>query len=124
MVIFTRTNKNNKLFQNIKKYDYISINLLNKYKDIIVIYKIGYVQYKKFKDFYIRYCFFDKLIEIIYFNYSGKIHREHKPAIISYYENGEIRKEEYRLYDNLRRNDGPAWIKYYDNGRTYEIFKY
>ena len=37
--------------------------------------------------------------------------------IITYYTNGKIQSEEYRIkYDLHRENDKPAFIEYYKNG--------
>jgi len=52
--------------------------------------------------------------EIYYIN--GLIHREAKPAYISYYESGEIMYEIWYNNNNCHRVEGPADIFYYQNG--------
>lgn len=51
-----------------------------------------------------------------YYN-NGKLCRtKDRPAVIKYYENGEIKKEEYYLLNNRHRsNNKPAVIEYYEN---------
>ena len=34
----------------------------------------------------------------------------------SYYINGSIKYEEYKMNDQLHREDGPSWVYYYENG--------
>lgn len=43
-------------------------------------------------------------------------HREDGPARISYYANGNIKRELYYINDIKQRLDGPACIEYADNG--------
>ena len=51
---------------------------------------------------------------------NGKLHREDVPAFISYYENGNVEFEAYYLNDKRHREDGPAIIWYYENGNVRE----
>lgn len=53
----------------------------------------------------------------LYFNADEKTHRDNKPAIITYYENGNLQSEAWVRYDNYYRDDNlPAFIRYDDNG--------
>ena len=54
-------------------------------------------------------------------NATGQLHRENdQPAVIKYYENGEILTEEWYLNGRTHReNDQPAVIKYYENGEIW-----
>ena len=45
-----------------------------------------------------------------------KYHRLDGPAIINYYENGQIEKEEYYINGLLYRENGPSIVRYYRNG--------
>jgi len=51
-----------------------------------------------------------------FYKLNGKRHRENGPAMIWYYENGNIEIEEYYINDEYHREDGPAYIRYYKNG--------
>jgi antitoxin component YwqK of YwqJK toxin-antitoxin module len=50
-------------------------------------------------------------------NKYGEYHRTDGPAVIRYYQDGEIRSEEYYVNGQSHRMDGPAYISYYNNGQ-------
>jgi len=50
---------------------------------------------------------------------NGKKHRLEGPAYISYYENGNIRCESYWVNSEEHRLDGPAYIEYHENGNIH-----
>jgi hypothetical protein len=46
----------------------------------------------------------------------GEFHREDGPACTTYYENGNIKYENYYINGNKHRENGPAYVSYYENG--------
>jgi hypothetical protein len=67
-----------------------------------------------------------KIISLLredWFNKKDKRHREDGPAYTAYYENGNIKYEDYYLNGKQHREDGPADIGYYENGNIkYEAY--
>ena len=64
-----------------------------------------------------------KLFSMIYINNNGESHRIDGPAESRYYQNGNIKEEEYLLKDNYHRKNGPARILYYINKQVqYESY--
>ncbi len=56
---------------------------------------------------------------------NGKIHKQDFPAIIQYFINGKVRKEEFFSRGNLERNLGePASLVYYENEELLSISFY
>lgn len=49
--------------------------------------------------------------------YDGGCHRDNAPAIINYYDTGQISSESWRQDQLRHRIDGPAVIKYYRSGQ-------
>jgi len=45
-------------------------------------------------------------------------HREDGPALIKYYDNGNIEYEEYWINNIRHRLDGPAYIEYDETGKA------
>jgi|15BtaG_2_1085339.scaffolds.fasta_scaffold02162_4 antitoxin component YwqK of YwqJK toxin-antitoxin module len=45
-----------------------------------------------------------------------KLHREDGPAIVAFYNNGNVWYEKYFENGHLHRVDGPAEVSYYDTG--------
>ena len=52
----------------------------------------------------------------IHYDLNGMFHREDGPAIISYYYNGNIKRETYYINGKKYRKDGPTNINYHGNG--------
>lgn len=50
------------------------------------------------------------------YRWGFKYHRLNKAAFIMYHKNGNIKHEEYCIYDKFHRENGPAIIDYYENG--------
>jgi hypothetical protein len=48
---------------------------------------------------------------------NGKRHNENGPAEICYYENGQVKYQEWWLNRNRHNENGPAFISYYKNGQ-------
>jgi hypothetical protein len=53
---------------------------------------------------------------------SNLIHRKAGPAMVEYYENGNISTEIYYYNERIHRIDGPAWVSYNKEGGIY--YKY
>jgi len=51
---------------------------------------------------------------------NNKLHREDGPAVIVYYEDGQIKRIEYWVNNQLHKLDGPAFIWYKENGTVEE----
>ncbi len=51
---------------------------------------------------------------------NGHLHNENGPAHIWYYENGNVRIRSYRLNGDRHNEKGPAIISYYRNGNIKE----
>jgi antitoxin component YwqK of YwqJK toxin-antitoxin module len=49
---------------------------------------------------------------------NGKYHNEESPAYISYYENGNIAYQDWYLDGNCHNEEGPARISYYEDGKV------
>jgi len=65
---------------------------------------------------YTQYYSGTKKIYREWYKLNGKRHREDGPAVIYYYENGNIKIEYYYINGNSHRENGPADIWYYENG--------
>ncbi len=55
---------------------------------------------------------------------NGHLHNENGPADISYYENGNIRSEHYYFNGKYHNEKGPASIWYYKSGNIRSEFFY
>jgi hypothetical protein len=51
---------------------------------------------------------------------NGDYHREHGPAIVNYYKNGQRGNVCYYINGKLHRDDGPAWVDYDEDGFVVE----
>lgn len=49
---------------------------------------------------------------------NGRFHRKNKPAVIEYYEDGELMCEKWYKNGEYHREDGPADISYHKNGKV------
>lgn len=59
----------------------------------------------------------DSTVGIEYWkNDADKYHRENGPAIIDYYDTGEIHMEQWYINDSIHRDNAPAIIKYDKKG--------
>lgn len=68
-------------------------------------------------------------VALILYYLNGKIHRENGPAGIGYYESGKIKSLGYFIEGELYRENGPAWTKWDENGeiifeKYYNSLKY
>ena len=63
-------------------------------------------------------------VERYYIKGTNKLHREDGPAIIHYYENGNIEEEYYFINGKSHREDGPADIWYDKNGNIQSEWYY
>jgi antitoxin component YwqK of YwqJK toxin-antitoxin module len=48
---------------------------------------------------------------------NGKLHNENGPTRISYYENGQIHYQNWKINDKFHNENGPSYISYYENGQ-------
>ncbi len=61
----------------------------------------------------------NKTIEKVeYRNENNQLHRTDGPAVVCYYENGQVQRESYYLDDKLHRTDGPSDVWYFKNGQV------
>lgn len=63
----------------------------------------------------------NKIYQKTWTNKKGKAHRDENlgPAIITYYQNGKVEKEEYVKDNQTHRENGPAFIKYDEEGNIH-----
>ena len=68
-----------------------------------------------------KYLGTDIILKETYKKPNGLLHREDGPAVIVYYENGNIKSEEYYIDGERHREDGPTQISYYSDGLISEV---
>ena len=95
-------------------------------QEFLAIYKIANfqfdsVEFDKFvvsgpeNDPEVKWYKNERLIMITYLSFVNDewhLHRDKKPALISYYKNGNVQVKWYMFMNKFHRDDGPAVIKY------------
>ena len=96
-------------------------------QEFLAIYKIsnyqfdGILEFDKFvvsgseNDQKVKWCKNERLLIISYLSFVNDkwyIHRDKKPALISYYKNGSIKVKWYMFMNKFHREEGPSVIKY------------
>ena len=57
-------------------------------------------------------------IELRWKNKNNELHNENGPAIVKYYQNGNLLNKQWLINDKFHNENGPAVIGYHENGNV------